>query len=231
MKRILLLLLTALCTQALAAEELPPAPAILASARAQIPHYPVFMSGKLKQIARNGHVTTLQVEMTLDWGAEPPRAEYTITDAKGNSQTLEIRWSRDAAETTFSENGEPAEYNPHAEIAKTGVTWNDLTFSFLWSPDAKTISRDSHFGEERYQIAIPRPGDHTLTLWVETDTGLIKEAQEKDAAGTLKKVIKVASVQHFDDLWMFKDLDIMNPETDRRLASLRIDEVVANPKQ
>jgi hypothetical protein len=223
MKRLFFVLSLAL---SVSAEELPPAPQILAAARAQLPPFPVYMSGTLKQKAPNGFVRKkLDVEMNLDWNATAPGAVYKITDSKaGTFQTLELTLSSGAMTSVFAENGKERLFDPHEEVADCGVTWADLTFAFLWNPDAKTVGVDKKFGKERYEIAIPRPGGRILQLWVEKDTGRMVQAEERDAGGTRRKVIKVVSVKNFDDLWMVKDLDIIQPETGAR-ASLRIDEV------
>ncbi len=224
MKRIPLFLCLA---AAVYAEELPPAPQILAAARSQLPPCPVFMSGTLKDRAANGFVRkTLNIEMTLDWQAGPPRAEYKISDPKtGSFQTLEIQWPPGSPVFHCQENGQPAmDFDPHSEIQNLGVTWSDLSFSFMWSRDARTLGLESAFGKERYQIAVPRPDDHTLMLWIEKETGRIVKAEEVDAAGKKIKIIKTASVKKFDDLWMVKDIDIIRPDTGEQV-SLRIDEV------
>ena len=91
MKYLLLLFVSCLSFVSFA-EELPPAPQILAAARAQLPPHPVVMTGVLKQWAANGFMKkALDVEMTLDWSAQPPRAEYHINDPKKKVfQTLEV---------------------------------------------------------------------------------------------------------------------------------------------
>jgi hypothetical protein len=221
MKRIAFILLFA---ASVFAEELPPAPQILAAARAQLPTRPVAMTGTLKDRAPNGFVRkTLNVEMTLDWSAKPPRAEYKITDPKSKKiQTLEIQWNNGEAAFVFSKNGEPAAFLPHEEIENLGVTWSDLSFSFLWSPDAKTQKTGKKMGKACFVIAAPRPENHSLILWIEKKTGRMLGAEEHDAAGKRLKIIKVVSVKEFDGLWMVKDLDIIQP-TEGGRTSLRID--------
>ncbi|QHI68993.1 LolA-like protein [Tichowtungia aerotolerans] len=224
MKRIFFVLFAA--WSVMAEQSLPPAPRILAAARAQLPPYPVFMSGSLKEKAPNGFVRkTLKVEMTLDWNAQAPRADYKITDSKAKQvQELKLMLSPDGMNPSFTENGKEASFDPNAEIADSGVTWADLTFAFLWNPNAETVGVERKFGKERYQISIPRPDNRVLQLWVEKDSGRMVQAEERNADGNRIKVIKVVSVKNFDDLWMVKDLDIIQPETGAK-ASLRIDEV------
>ncbi|HKL22130.1 MAG TPA: hypothetical protein VJ904_10005, partial [Tichowtungia sp.] len=91
MKRLLFILLFAGCV---CAEELPPAPQILAAARAQLPPDPAEMKGVLKQWAANGFMKkALDVEMVLDWNAVPAEAEYTISNLKDDFvQTVKIFW-------------------------------------------------------------------------------------------------------------------------------------------
>lgn len=235
MKRILLLSLLALSVCAEEprgepVESLPPAPQILAAARAQLPAHPVVMSGTLKQRAPNGFVKkTLNVEMELDWSARPPRAKYIITDTKTEEfQTLEINWNGGRADYSFSQHGEKKAFDPHAEIANIGITWSDLSFSFLWSPDAKTLGTGQKLGKECFLISVPRPEGNSLQLWVEKKTGRMMGAEEYDAAGKRQKIIKVVSVKDFDGLWMVKDLDIIQPAQGGR-TSLRVNHVEARP--
>ncbi len=235
MKRILLSLLSVLSVLSVSAEEprgelvesMPPASQILAAARAQLPPHPVVMSGTLKERAANSHVKkTLNVEMKLSWGAAPPQATYQIRDEKNDIvQRLEIQWLPAGPEFQYSENGDRvADFNPNTEIQDLGVTWADLSFSFLWSREAETLRTDKKLGKECFVVSVPRPENHALLLWVEQDTGRMLGAEERDAEGKTVKIIKVVSVKEFDGLWMVKDLDIIRPGQGGR-TSLRIDTV------
>jgi len=210
------------------AEELPPAPQILAAARAQLPSHPVHMTGVLKLWTANGFMKkALDVDMEIDWRAESPSAAYRISDEAGNFfQTLEISWKNGQPEYLFSQSGENGAFDPHAEIENMGLTWSDLSFSFLWSQEAQTLGIEKKFGKERFVISVPRPEGHSLRLWVEKETGRLVKAEEYDADGIRQKIIKVVSVKEFDGLWMVKDLDIIRLEQGGR-TSLRIDRVEA----
>ena len=227
MKRVLSILLL---TASVYAEDLPSAPQILAAARAQLPPHPVVMTGVLKQWAANGFMKkAMDVEMTLDWSASPPQAEYRISDPKKDfSQTLKIIWNDGNAEFSFSQNGEKKAFNSHNQIQNSGISWDDLSFSFLWNEDARTIGTDKKLGKECFLISVPRPAEHELLLWVEKETGRMLGAEEHDADGNRIKIIKVVSVKKFDELWMVKDLDIIQPGQDER-TSLRVDHVEARP--
>ena len=212
------------------AEESPSAQQILSAARAQLPPHPVEMTGVLKQWAENGFMKkALDVEMTLDWSAQLPRAEYKINDSKNKIfQTLEIVWNDGVAGYSFSQNQEKVAFDPHGQIQDLGVTWADLSFSFLWSEDAETKGTDSKLGKECFLISAPRPAGNILLLWVEKKTGRLLGAEEHDAAGKRVKIIKVVSVKEFDGLWMVKDLDIIRPDQGGR-TSLRVNHVEARP--
>lgn len=208
------------------AESLPPAAQILAGARAQLPAQPVRLIGTLKTRAPNGFVKNKRnVLMLLDWSAQPPVAKYELSDpSDGIFQTLEIKWNQNEAEYSFFQNEEKKEFNPYSEIGKTGVTWSDLSFGFLWNPAAKTIETDKKLGRNCYVLSIPRPQNQQLLLWIEQETGRMLGAEERNEAGKTVKIIKVVSVKEFDGLWMVKDLDIIRPADGGR-TSLRIDSV------
>lgn len=224
MKRILLI---TLLSSSVLAGELPPAPQILAAARAQLPPQPVQMTGTLKEWAPNGFMKrTLNVEMRLDWNAAPPQATYQIHDEKNDVfQTLEIQWLPAGPEFQCLETGVPVDgFDPNAEINELGVTWSDLSFSFLWSQEAETLRTAKKLGRDCFMVSVPRPENHALLLWVEQNTGRMLGAEEQDATGQTVKIIKVVSVKEFDGLWMVKDLDIIQPGSGGR-TSLRIDTV------
>lgn len=224
MKKLLPFLL--LCCGTLFAEILPTAQQILSSAREQLPKQPIRMNGSLKERAPNGFVKKeLTVEMDLNWGGSPANATYRIRDEKsGLFQTLEIQWVPSGPVFQYSENNKDvADFDPNKEIDGLGVTWADLSFSFLWTGDAETIQTDKKLGKDCYVISVPR-GENHLLLWIEKETGRTLGAKEETADGALVKEIKVVSVKEFDKIWMVKDLDIIRPQENSR-TSLRIDNV------
>ncbi len=206
------------------AEPLPPAPQILAAARAQLPQNPVHMTGTLKARAPNGFVQAASIEMDLDWHATPPQAVYRISDPKNDIfQTLEIQWLEAGPVFQYLENGAPvSNFNPHSKIKNLGITWSDLSFSFLWNEEARTLRTGKKRGEDCFVISVPRPENHSLLLWIEKKTGRMLGAEEQDPEGKRQKVIKVVSVKKFDDLWMVKNLDIIRFSPERK-TTLRID--------
>ena len=213
------------------AESVPPAQQILAFARAQLPKQPIRMNGSLKERAENGFVKKeLTVEMDLNWGGSPANATYRIRDEKTDVlKILEIQWLAAGPDFQYSENNKDVpDFNPNTEIDGLGVTWADLSFSFLWSREAETVKTDKKLGKDCYVIAVPR-GNNRLMLWIEQETGRLLGAKEENPAGTLLKEIKVVSVKEFDKLWMVKDIDIIRPAENGR-TSLRIENVEAVEK-
>lgn len=227
MKRLFCILLL---SAAVRAEELPPAWQILEFARAQLPKQPIRMSGSLKERAPNGFVKQeLTVEMDLDWGADPANATYRIRDEKnGRFQCLEISWLPGGPVFQYSETSDAAgvsgtdvaHFDPDKELDGLGVTWADLSFSFLWSAQAETVRAGKKLGRDCFVLSVPR-GDNRLLLWIEQDTGRVFGAREENAEGRMVKEIKVVSVKEFGDVWMVKDVDIIRPSENTRTA-LRI---------
>ena len=207
--------------------EMTPAQKLLLFARAQLPKQPIRMTGSLKERAPNGFVKKSRVlEIDLDWGADPAGAIYRIRDEKnGSVQTLEIHWLPAGPDFRYMENGaEKLSFNPNAEIDGLGITWADLSFSFLWNRQATIEGPDKKLGRDCIIVSVPREGNHRLLLWIEEKTGRLFGAKELDSNGNLIKEIKVVSVKEFDKIWMVKDLDILRPAENGRTA-LRIDQV------
>jgi hypothetical protein len=222
-----------LFSASLYAEELPPAAKILDFAREQLPKQPIRMNGSLKERAPNGFVKKeLTIEMDLNWGADPANATYRIRDEKtgltadGGTgfQALEIQWVPGGPRFQYSEDGvDSTNFNPSAEIDGLGATWDDLSFSFLWSVQAEVLKTDKKLGHDCYVVVVPR-GDNRLLLWIEKETGRLFGAKEETPDGKLLKEIKVVSVKEFNDIWMVKDVDILRPSANGR-TSLKIDNV------
>ena len=233
MKKIILSLCLILSLISFAEEEFPPAQQILFVARAQLPDHPVEMNGTLKEKAANGFVkNSLKVEMELDWRATPATAVYRIQNEKKKTmQTLDIQWQDAGPEFLYSKNGiQQSDFDLNSEIEGVGITWMDLSFSFLWDPEAKTLRMGKKLGKESYVISVPRSENRFLLIWIEKKTGRMMGAEEYDADGNKKKIIKVVSVKDFDGLWMVKDLDIIKPALGIR-TSLRIDRLEAAPEK
>lgn len=228
MKRIFFLVLWLagiLCAE----ENMPPASQLLASSRAQLPPYPIHMVGTLKEKAPNGFVKkSLLVEITLDWNGDPAHAAYRISDEKTKQvQAVKIQWLPEGTAFHSVTNGTTVEaFNPNEEIEGVGVTWFDLSFSFLWSQEATTLRTGKKFGKECYVISVPRPKNHSLLIWIEQKTGRMMGAEEYDAERRRQKVIKVVSVKDFDGIWMAKDLDIIWPLQGKK-TSLRVNHLEA----
>lgn len=228
MKRIFISLTFAWAVLSGMAEPDPSAAQILDFAREQLPKQPIRMTGSLKERAPNGFVKKeLTIEMDLSWGGSPANATYRIRDEKtGRFQTLEIQWVPGGPIFQYSEQGvDSTNFNPSAEINGLGATWDDLSFSFLWSFKADVLKTDKKLGRDCYVVAVPR-GDNRLLLWIEMETGRLFGAREETSDGKLLKEIKVVSVKEFGDIWMVKDVDIIRPSQNGR-TSLRIDNVEA----
>ncbi len=184
------------------------------------------MTGELRERAANGFVINARdLEMTLAWGSAPARAFYRLTDTEtGTVQALEIRWLPGGPEFNYSENGKASEFRPDRPIEGLGMTWADLSFSFLWSTNATLEKSGKKLGKECFVLSIPRSGGRKLRLWIEKTTGRTLGARVYAPDGTMIKDIKIVSVKEFDGLWMAKDIDIIRPR-DRRRTSLRIEHV------
>ncbi len=224
LRNIFLILLLSISIRA---ENFSSAQEILAFARAQLPSQPVRMIGTLKERAPNGYVKkTLSIEMDLHWGANPASAIYRIHNAKlEHFQTLEIQWLPTGPDFHYAENSVVStNFDSSTEIDGTGVTWADLSFSFLWSPAAQWVGSDKKLGRDCFILSVLRSENHCLFLWIEKETGRMLGAKEKNADGKTIKEIKVVSVKEFNGLWMVKDLDIFR-RSEKKRTTLRVENV------
>jgi len=198
---------------------------VLAFARSRLPVEPVVLRGTLRERSANGHVRRkLDIEMNLFWGESPSRAEYRVIQ-RTQKQTLKITWRETGPEYRFFRDGEEIEsLDVNSEIAGSGVTWADLSFSFLWSRDAVITGKARKLGRESWAVRIPRGAAGTRRLWIEQHTGLVLGVEGHDADGLVQKIIKIVSIKKQDGLWLAKDIDIIRPGVPGRV-SLRVEVV------
>lgn len=202
---LVLLLLAASCGLA----EQRPADDLLAMVRERLPVDPIRMAGSLKVKAPNNYTKSSRpVEIALDWGAAPPRAQYTI-----GGEALTITWHHDVPAYLFSDTGR----RPTDTILDSGITWADLSFSVLWWPGSRLVGEERKLDRDCYVVEVPVPGStDTMRLWIDKKMGMLLESLTLDAGGKTRRRMKIISIRKADDLWVAKDLEIKDYATGNR---------------
>ena len=184
----------------------PSADGLLAFVRDHLPKEPLELTGTLKVQAKNGFVQARQpVQIRLNWGANPPAANYKIGE-----ESMQVIWKNKTPEYHFSN----PKNRPQSPILKTGFTWADLSFAVLWWPNSKLIGEGRKINRACQIVEVPVPdSDLKMQLWIEKKMGMLLEAQTLNASGKMIRRLKIKSIKKMDDLWVAKDLELLNAET------------------
>jgi len=203
MKKLFLLFLLSFIASSWGA---PSAEELLAFVRDRLPHEPLLLTGTLKVQAKNGFVQSrLPVQIRLDWGANPPEANYKIGE-----ESMQVIWKNKIPKYQFSN----PKNTPQSPILKTGFTWADLSFAVLWWPNAQWIGEGRKINRACQIVEVPVPDSNLkMQLWIEKKMGMLLEAQTLDASGKMIRRLKIKSIKKMDDLWVAKDLELLNAET------------------
>lgn len=216
----------------LSASRLPPASELMQGLMKRLPSQSVLLTGDL--ITTSG---ASEEKVRLGTGillCYPTMARYTITDAFGRDRE-QLTVHREDDETTFDyQAGSPptnaAMPGLAAPIDGTALTWMDLTLSFLWWPDGKTIGITEVRGQPCYVVDAHAPaGVNTpyasVRMWVDTRASMMLQAEGYNALGDPVRRISVKSFKKINNEWMIKDLEIIELTADRRTV-LRVRDAV-----
>lgn len=210
----------------------PPAgPDLMRAVRAQLPVQPIRMAGFIRT-RRDGEDSDRRLISELRFGDRVPRASYRLFDALGAPVTrVEVTWPGGVPSYAQwdAEGAALPEPDPADEVADTGLTWSDLSLSFLWWPGAEVVDSGRVKTRASWVVRIPAPAsrpdvDH-IRLWVDKKALFIVKAELLDADGDLLKRIEVDSIKEIrEDVWMVKDLLIRDKRSGLRMG-IRFQEV------
>jgi hypothetical protein len=199
--------------------------------RAQLPRQHIRMSGLIRT-RREGRDTDRRLISELRFGAAVPAAEYRLFDALGAPLTrVQVQWTAGGPQW-FQWNAQAEALpppRPDDEVADTGLTWSDLSLSFLWWPGAEVVDTDRVKTRSTWVVRLPAPEerpdvDH-IRLWVDKKACFIVKAELLDAEGSLLKRIEVDSIKEIrKDVWMVKDVLIRDKQNGIRMG-IRFEEV------
>ena len=209
----------------------PPGPLLMRAVRRQLPPQWIRMAGFIRT-RRDGEDSDRRLISELGFGSPVPFAEYRIFDALGSPLTrVRVSWPMGAPEfAQWDGEGEPLpQPAPQDGVADTGLTWSDLSLSFLWWPGAEVVESDRVKTRSSWVVRIPAPPergdvDH-IRLWVDKKALFIVKAELLDAEGDLLKRIEVDSIKEIrEEVWMVKDLLVRDKQNGLRVG-IRFQEV------
>ncbi len=233
MKRILLFLVLwvpALCGFAVPDEQtlvndtkqkvLPPAQQLLDEVIRALPAIPLQINGTLQSKTTDGKTDRkMQLEMLLDWQAQPPQARYTIRDNFGRPlKFLSVTWPAGAEPEYHFMQGDPlvgAPLPPLGEqIEETDITWIDLSLSFLRWKNGRTSGGEEVRGRDCYVVDIDAPkgtpGYSGVRLWLEPKIHILLRAESYNEKVELMRRLDVKSFKKINDRWFVGEIELQS---------------------
>jgi hypothetical protein len=224
MRRIAIcLLLLALCVRSGSAQlrmspDRPHARDLLNDVILAVPDVPIRVTAELISRARNGEPERRRnVEMLLDWHAEPPTARYTLRDAFGAPHShLAISWDQQHKPFYRYFEGYPLRAAPLPNLVEpipgTDISWMDLSLSFLWWPGARTVGRQDVRGQSCWVVDVPAPHEFAgcagVRLWISPRINIMLKAEAYDAHNQPMRRMDVKSFKRINNRWVIKDLEL-----------------------
>lgn len=189
----------------------------------RLPYEPVTVYGKL--IVRKPHGIEVRdpipFSMTLEWGAQPPRATYELQDGFGRIyRTLRIEHPKKGPVKMTALDGEGnllPEPSLTESVHGTDFSWLDISLSFLWWEDAELAGEDTFRGT-LCDIVVVRPpvkipGCSYMRLWVDRKRGFLRQAEQFDEGGKRTRWMWIGSVGKINDRWMIRTMEMKRAST------------------
>ena len=117
-------------------------------------------------------------------------------------------------------------------LAGLDINWLDLSLSYLWWPNGRTIGTEHVKGRLCYVLDLPVPRDvsalcSTVRIWIEAKVHVLLQAEDLDAKQQRLRLLRIKSFKKIKDLWLIEDLEVQAyPSRHRTL--LRVQEVRRN---
>ena len=213
--------------------KLPPAQELLDGCIGTLPDIPLVITGQLQSKSKDGDIETrINVEMLLDWQAEPPTARYTLRDNFGHAlEHLAVTWLPDQPPEYRYFQGDPLVAAPvpvlSEPVRNTDISWMDLSLSFLWWPGGKTVGAEELRSRTCYVLEIPAPADSfggcsKVRLWIDPQINIMLRA---DAYGADEKFVRRMDVKGFKKIngrWVIQHVEVESyPSRHRTVLRVR----------
>jgi hypothetical protein len=200
---------------------------ILQSVRARLPQETLRIDGTLLVRRQRGVVVrNLNFNMTLNWGASPSTATYTILGAHGEElERLAVRREsglepeyRYASGPDLANTNPPSLYGP---IQESDLSWIDLTLAFLWWEDGLVSAIQPVRGRECFVLDVNAPPSEgspyrRVRMWIDVELRMLLQAEAFGAEGEPIRRLWVKSFKKIKDRWMIKDMEIQSYPVNHR---------------
>lgn len=201
---------------------------------AQLPSTQLIASGKMFVRQHRGiPISTYQFHLEAQWKTEHTQVSYIIQEENGTP--IEALTFQPGKKNIFAFRKGPdltVAQTPDltANIAKTDISWMDLTLFFLWWRGAEYVGEEEVKGIHCHiiEVAAPQHDADTLyakaRLWISSEQGMMLQAEGLDRNGQPIRKLWVQSLKQVDEQWMIQTLEVQQHNRSQR-TRLQMDEV------
>jgi len=189
---------------------------ILQQIQLHLPQQPIIFNGTIQRRTEKGFKRFSEpIQTTLRLGDIPAKAHYRIGEV-----TLDVKWEDNEPVYVFSD----ISLKSHHEIGDSGMSWNDLSLSFLWWPDATLIGSTRKINRDAWLLEIPVP-NHTdrILVWAEKEMKMLLEAQRINSSGKRLQTLRIKRLSKIDNFWFAKQIELYH-HRNRERTIVYIDE-------
>ena len=210
-KRLLIVLLTPLFLFANGADF------VLSQAQDNLPKESLELNGTLRIRTQNGSDKFINsIHALLKFGNKIPSAKYQIADKE-----LLIQWYENDPNYTFSD----PSLKISDEISSTKMSWEELSFAFLWWKNSKIIKTTKKINRLTWLIEIPHPNNlNTLMVWIDKEMFIPLEVQSINEDNRIIKTLRVKRFRKINEVWFPQQIEILHHKSEDR-SILWIDEI------
>lgn len=181
---------------------------VLAFTRSNLPAQPIKLIGSMEMTIERRSKENLPIEIELNLKADQPSAIYRIGKPDSNSfQSMSVIWRKDRPNYIFSD---PSN-QPTSSIPGTDITWAELSYSFLWWPNAELIREEKKKSQKCYVVRVPVPNvSSNMLLWIDKKKGILIEARTMSRHRKELGRLKILSTRKRNDVWLTTNLEFHN---------------------
>lgn len=219
-KRIVTLVLFALCPWLMAQEEGVDPRAVLEGAR---------MSATLTQLDEGltGHLRSDGGKVPVTLFLKGEDIQFQFAEDGGSWQIFHMRIGDERFQLFEIVDGRTRRFDREklvSPVAGTDLTYEDLAMRFFYWPDPELMGVEEIGGQECYKIRVRKPAQaegryEVVHVWVHTKFGAFMRICGYNAAGKLLKEFQVEDVMKVDDnIWTLRKMQVStyNEESGRR---------------
>lgn len=207
---------------------------VLERMQANLPKEPIQIQGELLCGPRRGKLDrAFYLEANLHLGQTPATACYILRDAFGTtteqltiSRQPDGTWRRDYARGPLLASAPAPDGNSF--IGSSDVTWNDLSWAFLWWTGGVITGHELLLERECLVLEfVAPPARHLTKVWIDQSLLMLIKIEEYDNKLNLQRRIAVRTFKKIGDTWLIKDMDIRRWPGERRTLIRLLDATVA----